>query len=555
MPPATSSREKEPKAPTIGSLYDELNYGNRMCERRPERKGMLRNSIRTFDASHGHKYRKPRSVSDLNTRVYKEAISQIASDFLKAEGPRLWPNDHSDTRLYEETLVWPEDKDKLQDLMTQVFLRKRILKLRNDKMRKPRSGHRPRGAGSSTMEIDEDEPDNTPATPRRRSEMSQQLQLPGTVPTTPQSATTHPATAEGDDPFASGGEDAEATQRRDGGRPTQPLPRAAPSTTLIAQGRPASTGHSPLGATSSRSNVDGRNTASSLTEGNLHVHNSSAPSLNNSHSREVGVSSDDDNLMSPLEKIFPSPDRRHSSRKGKEKESEKERRKEMPPPQLPTERAAPVTGSDQGNQHPRQGPSPMSRFPSQQRGTSVFSTLDLGRSPSLRPRAPEASMEGVIDESTRPSVETDDLQHMNEGQRDGVTTRKSPLEPEIWFRAIVSRKPPVEESWKPNGKFSDKTLAELKKELPFNFDDGDVVGLKFTLKSYEGMRIVETIDHNNRHDLHHLKRVFGERIREAMKENTGGDRGPVTFDMEIETVKCSRARTVGREESLAPLLW
>lgn len=73
---------------------------------------MLRNSIRTFDASHGHKYRKPRSVSDLNTRVYKEAISQIASDFLKAEGPRLWPNDLSDTRLYEETLVWPEDKDK-----------------------------------------------------------------------------------------------------------------------------------------------------------------------------------------------------------------------------------------------------------------------------------------------------------------------------------------------------------------------------------------------------------------------------------------------------------
>jgi hypothetical protein len=164
-------------------------------------------------------------------------------------------------------------------------------------------------------------------------------------------------------------------------------------------------------------------------------------------------------------------------------------------------------------------------------------------------------MEGVIDEVTRPSVETDDLQQMSEGRDGGGTPRKSPLEPEIWFRAIVSRKPPVEESWKPNGKFSDKTLAELKKELPFNFDDGDVVGLKFTLKSHEGMRIVETIDHNNRHDLQHLKRVFGERIREAMKESIGGDRGPITFDMEIETVKCSRARTIGREESLAPLLW
>uniref|UniRef100_A0A8H7KAZ6 Uncharacterized protein n=1 Tax=Bionectria ochroleuca TaxID=29856 RepID=A0A8H7KAZ6_BIOOC len=229
----------------------------------------------------------------------------------------------------------------------------------------------------------------------------------------------------------------------------------------------------------------------------------------------------------------------------------------MPPPRLPAERAVPATDPDQGNQQSwsRQAASSMSRFPSVQRGTSVFSTVECGRAPSLRPRAPEASMEGVIDEVTRPSVETDDLQQMSEGRDGGGTPRKSPLEPEIWFRAIVSRKPPVEESWKPNGKFSDKTLAELKKELPFNFDDGDVVGLKFTLKSHEGMRIVETIDHNNRHDLQHLKRVFGERIREAMKESIGGDRGPITFDMEIETVKCSRARTIGREESLAPLLW
>ncbi|CAG9974964.1 unnamed protein product [Clonostachys byssicola] len=546
MAPASSSRVKEPKLPTIGSLYDKLNYGNRICERRPERNGVLKNSIRTFDTSHSHKYQKPLSTNDLNKRVYKDSMSQMASDFLKEEGPRLWPNDHSDTGLYEGTLVWPKDRVK-----------KCLNKLKNDRTRKRQSGHRPRGADSSTMEIVDDEPDNTPLTPRRRSPISQQLQLPGNIQTTPQSATTHPATMEEDDPFASEGEDAEATQRRDRGRPTQPLPSATPSTTLIAPGRPASTGHSPLGATSSRSDVDGRNTSSSLTEGNLHAHNSSVPPLNNSHSREVDVISDDDGFMPPLEEILSSPDRGQSSRKGKEKEVEKERRKEMPPPRLPAERAGPVTDPDQSSQQiwPRQGTSSMSRFPSQQRGTSVFSTVECGRAPSLRPRAPEASMEGVIDEVTRPSVETDDMQHMNESREGGATTRKSPLEPEIWFRAIVSRKPPVEESWKPNGKFSDKTLEELKKELPFNFDDGDVVGLKFTLKSHEGMRIVETIDHNNRHDLQHLKRVFGERIREAMKERIGRDRGPFTFDMEIETVKCSREMTVGREESLAPLLW
>jgi hypothetical protein len=73
---------------------------------------MLKNSIKTFDTSHGNKYQKPRSTNDLNKRVYKDSMSQMASDFLKEEGPRLWPNDHSDTGLYEGTLVWPNNKVK-----------------------------------------------------------------------------------------------------------------------------------------------------------------------------------------------------------------------------------------------------------------------------------------------------------------------------------------------------------------------------------------------------------------------------------------------------------
>ncbi|CAH0047536.1 unnamed protein product [Clonostachys solani] len=560
MPPATSSRRKESKDSTIGSLNDRLNYGDRLCKRRPERRGVLNDSIRNFEKNHGENYQKPRSVSDLKEKEYKDAMSQKASDFLKEEGPRLWPDEHSDSALYERALVWPKHKDKLQDLMTQMFLRKCFHKQKNERMamKKRQSGHGPRGAGSSTMEID-DEPDNTPVTPRQRPPISEQRQLPQNLQTTGQSTTPHPVTVEDDDPSAPGEEDAVATQSRDEGHPARPLPRVAPSTTSIAPERAVGTGHSPFGITSSRSNVDGRNTSSSLTEGNLRVHDSNAPSLDNLHTREIDAISDDDDDddMPPFEEIFSSPGRGQSNRKDKGKEIETERRKEMPPPRAPAERAVPVPDSDQGNQQiwSRQGPSSMSRFPSQQRGTSVFSTVECGRAPSLRPRAPEASMEGAMDEVTQPSVETDDLQHMNEGRVGGATTRKSPLEPEIWFRAIVSRKPPVEESWKPNGKFSDKTLAELKKELPFNFDNGDVVRLKFTLKSYEGMRIVETIDHNNRHDLQHLKRVFGERIREAMKERQGRDRGPVTFDIEIEAVKRSREMTVGREESLAPLLW
>ncbi|VUC30877.1 unnamed protein product [Clonostachys rosea] len=538
MPSASSSRGKEPKAPlTISKLNEELNYGDLVCERRTERRGMLKKAIKTFDENNGTKYSKPRAINDFNKQEYKDVMSRMASDFLKEAGPWLWPDGPIDTRLYDESLVWPRDKDKQKNGV--AAKKKRQMNLRS------------RGADSSAIEID-DESDSTPVTPVS----SQQRQLPQNVQSTPQSTAPKEVTMEDDDPFISEGEDAGAAQSRNERHQTRPLSREAPSTTSVAPERPAAASHSPLRATAARPNVDNRNVPNSPEEGNLQAHGSSAPPPDNSRSMEVDGMSDDEDMPS-LEKILSSPGKGPSNGKGKEKAVEMERRIEMPPPRPPAERAVPVSDSDHSNQQawPRQAVSSISRFPSQQRGISVFSAVTLGRSPSLRPRAPEASMEDVIDGVTHPSVEIDEVPDVDEGQDDVVTTRKSPLEPEIWFRAIISREPPIEEAWKPSGKFSDKTLADLKEELPFDFEDTDVEGLKFTLKSHEGMKIVQRIDHNNRHDLQHLKRIFGEKIRQAMKERKGRDTGPVTFDIEIETVKCNHARAVGREESLAPLLW
>jgi hypothetical protein len=80
------------------------------------------------------------------------------------------------------------------------------------------------------------------------------------------------------------------------------------------------------------------------------------------------------------------------------------------------------------------------------------------------------------------------------------------------YRVVLSRTPrTVTERWIPQGRFQEKTLAGLLKELPF--DDGECQGLIFTIES-SCMRTVERIPSNDEDGCESMKRYINMEIRE-----------------------------------------
>jgi hypothetical protein len=80
------------------------------------------------------------------------------------------------------------------------------------------------------------------------------------------------------------------------------------------------------------------------------------------------------------------------------------------------------------------------------------------------------------------------------------------------YRVVLSRTPrTVTERWIPQGRFQEKTLAGLLKELPF--DGGECQGLIFTIES-SCMRTVERIPSDDEDGFESMKRYINMEIRE-----------------------------------------
>ncbi|KAL2126764.1 hypothetical protein VTI74DRAFT_279 [Chaetomium olivicolor] len=80
------------------------------------------------------------------------------------------------------------------------------------------------------------------------------------------------------------------------------------------------------------------------------------------------------------------------------------------------------------------------------------------------------------------------------------------------YRVVLSRTPKtVTERWTPQGRFQDKTLAELRKELPF--DDGESQGLIFTIDS-PCMKTIERILNDDEGGFLSLKGYINREIKE-----------------------------------------
>ncbi|KAK0652637.1 hypothetical protein B0T16DRAFT_103954 [Cercophora newfieldiana] len=89
----------------------------------------------------------------------------------------------------------------------------------------------------------------------------------------------------------------------------------------------------------------------------------------------------------------------------------------------------------------------------------------------------------------------------------------SGIKPSITFtyRIVLSRTPrTVTERWVPNGKFQDKTLADLLNELPFHSKESK--GLIFTVES-DCMRTVERIENDEEDSFASMKRYINMEIR------------------------------------------
>jgi hypothetical protein len=111
------------------------------------------------------------------------------------------------------------------------------------------------------------------------------------------------------------------------------------------------------------------------------------------------------------------------------------------------------------------------------------------------------------------------------------------------YRVVLTRKPKtITERWTPRGRFQDKTLVELLKELPF----GDEIltsgeesrGLIFTIES-ECMRTVERLAYDDEGGFASMKRYINMEIREwfarQMRSGAAG-RGRLDVDVLIERI-------------------
>jgi hypothetical protein len=107
---------------------------------------------------------------------------------------------------------------------------------------------------------------------------------------------------------------------------------------------------------------------------------------------------------------------------------------------------------------------------------------------------------------------------------------------EFNYRVVLSRTPKtVTERWTPHGLFQDKTLAELRRELPFLHGD-ESQGLIFTIDS-PCLTTTERIPNNDEGGFEALKRYINKGIKEwlAQQRRLGAETEPRLFvDVLIE---------------------
>ncbi|KAK4450328.1 hypothetical protein QBC34DRAFT_297569 [Podospora aff. communis PSN243] len=121
-----------------------------------------------------------------------------------------------------------------------------------------------------------------------------------------------------------------------------------------------------------------------------------------------------------------------------------------------------------------------------------------------------------------------------QGSRPGTSTGVKPSI-NFLYRVVLARTPKtITERWNPEGKFQDKTLADLLNELPFQ--DRDAQGLVFTVES-ECMKIVERIVNDDEDGFASMKRYINREIKEwfrRQKRVAGGTPPKLVVDIIIE---------------------
>ena len=118
------------------------------------------------------------------------------------------------------------------------------------------------------------------------------------------------------------------------------------------------------------------------------------------------------------------------------------------------------------------------------------------------------------------------------------------------YRVVLRRTPrTLTESWDPQDRFQDKTLAELLKELPF--DKGESQGLIFTIES-ACMKTVERIPHDDEDKFASMKRYINLGIREWFKRQrrlaSGKPLPRLVVDILIERITSNEESKLGEEE-------
>ena len=118
------------------------------------------------------------------------------------------------------------------------------------------------------------------------------------------------------------------------------------------------------------------------------------------------------------------------------------------------------------------------------------------------------------------------------------------------YRVVLTRTPrTLTERWDPQGRFQDKTLAELLEELPF--DKGESQGLIFTIES-PCVKTVERIPHDDEDGFASMKRYINSGIREwftRQRRLASGKIPPrLVLDILIERITSDEESKLGEEE-------
>jgi hypothetical protein len=125
------------------------------------------------------------------------------------------------------------------------------------------------------------------------------------------------------------------------------------------------------------------------------------------------------------------------------------------------------------------------------------------------------------------------------------------------YRVVLTRTPrTLAERWNPQGRFQDKTLVELLKELPF--DQGESKGLIFTIES-PCLKTVERVLHDDEDGFASMKRYINLEVREwlARQRRLGSGKVPprLVVDILIERMTSDEESRQGNEEEDLDLEW